>query len=168
MYTLHIANKNYSSWSLRPWVLMKVLEIPFAERLTPFPVGPSWSLFRSFSPGGRVPALHEGDTVVWDSLAITEYLAERHEGVWATGPKARAWSRSASAASVDEMTMMSLHSCSAAQSSESGILCQAELSVMDCPRLELSARRYLTGIVKSPVDCGRPPSILTRYEPGSR
>jgi glutathione S-transferase len=97
VYTLHIANKNYSSWSLRPWVLMKVLGIPFEEVQHPFPSGSSFELFRPFSPSGRVPVLHDGDLKVWDSLAIVEYLAERHPGVWATDPVARAWSRCAAA-----------------------------------------------------------------------
>lgn len=99
MYTLYIANKNYSSWSLRPWVLLKELGIPFGEKLTPFRSGTSssWSVFRAFSPTGKVPCLHDGDTAVWDSLAITEYLAERHAGVWPTDARARAWARSAAA-----------------------------------------------------------------------
>ncbi|MER8465036.1 glutathione S-transferase family protein [Mesorhizobium sp. M1409] len=97
MYLLHIANKNYSSWSLRPWVLMRELDIPFEERLTPFPTGSSWSLYRSFSPSGRVPCLIDDGWAVWDSLAIAEYLAERHHGVWPVEAKARAWARSAAA-----------------------------------------------------------------------
>ena len=95
MYELFIANKNYSSWSLRPWVLMRELAIPFSERLVPFPPGSSWTSFRAFSPSGRVPCLHDADTVIWDSLAITEYLAERHARVWPTDPQARAWARCA-------------------------------------------------------------------------
>jgi glutathione S-transferase len=97
MYTLWIGNKNYSSWSLRPWVLMRALGIAFEERLTPFPSGPSWELFRRFSPTGKVPCLHDGATVVWDSLAIAEYLAERHAGVWPSDGAARAWARCAAA-----------------------------------------------------------------------
>ncbi|UVK38048.1 glutathione S-transferase family protein [Mesorhizobium sp. AR10] len=97
MYVLHIANKNYSSWSLRPWVLMRTLDIPFEEQLTPFPTGSSWSLYRPFSPSGRVPCLTEDGWAVWDSLAITEYLAERHHGVWPVEARARAWARSAAA-----------------------------------------------------------------------
>ncbi len=98
MYELFIANKNYSSWSLRPWVLMKMLGIPFQERITPFPpTAPGRTVFKSFSPSGQVPCLIDGDTVVWDSLAIAEYLAERHAGVWPKDGKARAWARSASA-----------------------------------------------------------------------
>jgi glutathione S-transferase len=100
MYELYIANKNYSSWSLRPWVLMRELGIPFTEHLVNFTQGTggsSWSAFRSFSPNGRVPCLRDGKRVVWDSLAITEYLAERHPGVWPTQEDARAWARCASA-----------------------------------------------------------------------
>ncbi|UVK44596.1 glutathione S-transferase family protein [Mesorhizobium sp. AR07] len=102
MYLLHIGNKNYSSWSLRPWVLMRELDIPFEERLTPFPTGSSWDLYRPFSPSGRVPCLIDNSLIddgwaVWDSLAIVEYLAERHHGVWPAEAKARAWARSAAA-----------------------------------------------------------------------
>jgi glutathione S-transferase len=97
VYRLYIANKNYSSWSLRPWLLMRELGISFEERLIPFGSGNNWEAFRDFAPNGRVPCLHDGDTVVWDSLAIVEYLAERHAGVWPAGAAVRAWARSASA-----------------------------------------------------------------------
>ena len=97
MYTLHIANRNYSSWSLRPWMLMRALGIPFEERLHVFEEGSNRDRFRAFSPNGRVPCLHDGSTVVWDSLAIAEYLAERHAGVWPEDADARAWARCASA-----------------------------------------------------------------------
>lgn len=93
MYTLYITNKNYSSWSLRPWVLMRALSIPFRERLIPLPEGSAWDTFRAFSPNGRVPCLHDGTRAVWDSLAIVEYLAERHAGVWPGEADARAWAR---------------------------------------------------------------------------
>lgn len=99
MYALHIANKNYSSWSLRPWVLLSELGIPFEELLAPFARGTAltWAAFRQFSPTGKVPCLRDGDTMVWDSLAIAEYLAERHPGVWPTDASARAWARCAAA-----------------------------------------------------------------------
>jgi glutathione S-transferase len=97
MYKLFIANKNYSSWSLRPWILMRELGITFEEQLTPFPESNTFSSFRSFSPTGRVPTLHDGELVVWDSLAIAEYLAERHPGVWPGDPVARAFARCAAA-----------------------------------------------------------------------
>jgi glutathione S-transferase len=99
MYQLYTANKNYSSWSLRPWVLMKALAIPFEERLTVFDDDPAVNraAFRKFSPSGKVPCLKDGDWAVWDSLAIAEYLAERHGGVWPADAKARAFARSAAA-----------------------------------------------------------------------
>jgi len=97
MYTLWIANKNYSSWSLRPWVLMRALGIDFDEQLRPFGETGGDSGFGSFSPSGKVPCLHDGGTVVWDSVAIVEYLAERHPGVWPADAVARAWARSATA-----------------------------------------------------------------------
>jgi glutathione S-transferase len=99
MYTLYIANRNYSSWSLRPWVLLSELGIPFDEKLTPFQhsTTSNWTLFRDFSPTGKVPCLHDGDLTVWDSLSIAEYVAERHPGVWPADRRARAWARSAAA-----------------------------------------------------------------------
>jgi len=97
MYDLYIANKNYSSWSLRPWALMRTLSIPFNERLVPFNDPDPKNGFMHFSPSGKVPCLADGDVTVWDSLAIMEYVAERHNGVWAEDAKARAWSRSAAA-----------------------------------------------------------------------
>lgn len=97
MFELYIANKNYSSWSLRPWVLMKALEIPFNEHLMPFEggTGASHDTFIRFSPSGLVPCLVDDDLAVWDSLAIVEYLAEQHTNVWPSDKSARAWARSA-------------------------------------------------------------------------
>ena len=97
MYELFIGNKNYSSWSLRPWVLMRELNIPFRENLVPFGGPQNPDAFRDFSPTGKVPCLVDGSITVWDSLAITEYLGERHTGVWPAEARARAWARSASA-----------------------------------------------------------------------
>jgi glutathione S-transferase len=97
MYELFIANKNYSSWSLRPWVLMRELSIPFAETLVPFGNAPDGTSIADVSPSGRVPCLRDGQLRVWDSLAIVEYLAERHEHVWPADAAARAWARSAAA-----------------------------------------------------------------------
>jgi glutathione S-transferase len=97
VYDLYIANKNYSSWSLRPWVLMRELKIPFREHLVPFGDESTWQSYRKISPTGKVPCLVDGETVVWDSLAIAEYLAERHTGVWPAHARARPWARSAAA-----------------------------------------------------------------------
>lgn len=94
-YTLITANRNYSSWSLRPWVLMKALAIPFADRIAPFASDDNHAAFRAFSPTGQVPCLLDdaiaGGRAIADSLAITLYLAERHEGIWPAEEAARAW-----------------------------------------------------------------------------
>ena len=95
MYDLHIGNKNYSSWSLRPWVLLKALNIPFNEQQHFFSADNS--AFRLFSPTALVPCLVDGQTTVWDSLAIAEYVAEDHPQVWPTARPARAFARSAAA-----------------------------------------------------------------------
>ncbi|WP_196259137.1 glutathione S-transferase family protein [Pelagibacterium limicola] len=97
MYVLYIANKNYSSWSLRPWVLLKGLGIPFEERFVPFLEGATYDEFRKFSPTGLVPCLVGDGRTVWDSLAITEYVAEDHPSIWPADRTARAWARSACA-----------------------------------------------------------------------
>jgi glutathione S-transferase len=97
MYELFIGNKNYSSWSMRPWVLMRQLGIGFREQLRPFHLNKGEGDFRKFSPTGKVPLLVEGDYRIWDSLAITEFLAERHPGVWPESAGARAFARCAAA-----------------------------------------------------------------------
>ena len=89
MYELVMANKNYSSWSLRPWALMRARGIAFTEKLIPFPGGDSYATFRPYTPSGRVPCLIDAGKPVWDSLAIMEYLAERHPGVWPADAEAR-------------------------------------------------------------------------------
>lgn len=90
-YTLITANRNYSSWSLRPWLLMKALAIPFVDKQVRFESDDNYALFRTFSPTGQVPLLMDGARPVWDSLGITLYLAERHEGVWPADERSRAW-----------------------------------------------------------------------------
>ena len=97
LYDLYIANKNYSSWSLRPWVLMRELKIPFTEHSLVFGDAPSWEAYRKISPSGKVPCLMDGEIVVWDSCAIVDYLAEQIPAVWPTSRTARAWARSAAA-----------------------------------------------------------------------
>ena len=97
MYTLYVGNKNYSSWSVRAWVLMRALGIPFVEKRVLLYRPGSAEQLREISPSGKVPCLHDGDVEVWDTLAIAEYLAERHRGVWPDDPQARAWARSVAA-----------------------------------------------------------------------
>jgi glutathione S-transferase len=97
MYTLYIGNKNYSSWSLRGWLAAKLSGAPFREVHVPLVgKGPN-PANRGFSPSGLVPCLHDGDTIVWDTFAIAEYLAERHPGMWPADPRARAFGRSIAA-----------------------------------------------------------------------
>lgn len=97
MTTLYIANKNYSSWSLRPWILMRELGIPFDEKLVPFKGATNTEEFIKFAPNGKVPCLHDGELVIWESLAICEYLADQHSAVWPVNSLARAWARCAAA-----------------------------------------------------------------------
>ena len=93
-YTLAIGNKNYSSWSLRPWLVLREKGIPFREELVSLRTDAGKAARLAQLPAGRVPCLGDGEVAVWDSLAIVEYLAERHPGVWPPDPVARAWARS--------------------------------------------------------------------------
>src|SRR6476469_5510557 len=99
---LIIGNKNYSSWSFRPWIAMKALGIPFEEILIPFgsPLGnPDFKArLAAYTPAGLVPVLIDGDVHVWETLAIMEYLAERcsERQLWPTDRKARALARAIS------------------------------------------------------------------------
>jgi len=97
MYTLYIGNKNYSTWSLRAWVLMRAAGIPFREQRLLLDQADTSARIRTHSPSSKVPCLHDGTVVVWDSMAIAEYLAERHPGLWPADSEARAWARSAAA-----------------------------------------------------------------------
>ncbi|MEO8203409.1 MAG: glutathione S-transferase family protein [Betaproteobacteria bacterium] len=94
---LVVGNKNYSSWSLRPWLAMKVAGIAFSEERIPLYGPGSKEQILAYSPAGKVPCLVDGALAVWDSLAICETLAERHPGLWPADPAARAVARSVSA-----------------------------------------------------------------------
>lgn len=95
---LYIANKNYSSWSFRPWMAMKAAGVAFEEILTPFDDNGGNPKFREFSPTGRVPVLKHGALHVWESLAIIEYVAELYPdaGIWPYDPADRAMARAIS------------------------------------------------------------------------
>ncbi len=95
--TLVIGNKNYSSWSLRPWLVLKHLELAFTEVLVPLDTPSTREDLEKHSPSGRVPVLTHGELVVWDSLAICEYIAELSGRGWPADPVARAVARSVSA-----------------------------------------------------------------------
>ena len=101
MLQLVIGNKNFSSWSLRPWLLLKQAGLPFREIPVRLRQAETKAQILAHSPSGKVPALIDGDLTVWDSLAICEYLAEKaslnHVDLWPADPKARAEARSVSA-----------------------------------------------------------------------
>lgn len=97
--TLHIGNKNYSSWSLRPWLALKWGGVGFQEHIIPLG-GEGYGRseikeVRAVSPSGRVPALHVDDTVIYESLAICEWAAEQTPSLWPADPLVRAAARSA-------------------------------------------------------------------------
>jgi glutathione S-transferase len=93
---LIIANRNYSSWSLRAWLTLKATNQPFDEVVIPLGQSDTTDNILRWSPTGRVPAYHHGDVVLWDSLAICEHLAESFPdaGLWPAEPGARATARS--------------------------------------------------------------------------
>lgn len=98
-YRLILGNKNYSSWSMRPWLAMRVKGLNFDEDVIPLFADGFKEAIRAHSKAGRVPVLHDGDRVIWDSLAILEYLADRHPelGFWPAGEAPRAHARAISA-----------------------------------------------------------------------
>lgn len=91
---LYIANRNYSSWSLRGWLCAKLSGLAFDEVRVELGRGGPNPAYAAFSPSLLVPCLHDGDVVVWESLAIAEYLAERVPAMWPADAKARAFARS--------------------------------------------------------------------------
>jgi glutathione S-transferase len=95
--TLVIGNKNYSSWSLRPWIAMKVAQIPFEEVVIPLYVPASAEHILKYSPAGKVPILIDRDDTVWESLAILEHLADRFPAakLWPDDRRARSFARAA-------------------------------------------------------------------------
>jgi glutathione S-transferase len=92
---LYIGNKLYSSWSLRPWMLMTTIGVPFTEEVIPLRHGDTSDRILKHSPSGKVPCLVDGDIKIWESLAICEYLHDKFpdRGVWPKDIKARAHAR---------------------------------------------------------------------------
>ena len=97
--TLVIGNKNYSSWSFRPWIALQMAAIPFEEVVIPLYEPGSKERILGFSPAGKVPVLIDGDLRVWESLAIMDYLAERfpQAQLWPQEPAVRAHARAIAA-----------------------------------------------------------------------
>lgn len=103
MYQLYIANKNYSSWSMRPWLVLKAFNLSFEEIIIPFPVERNTGTFKqevlAINLNGKVPVLVDDRLMLWDSLAICEYLAEQHsdQALWPEDVRQRARARCISA-----------------------------------------------------------------------
>jgi glutathione S-transferase len=95
--TLLIGNKNYSSWSLRPWMLLQHLKLPFVEILIPLDQPGTAAAIAQHSPAGRVPILKHGEVLLWESIAIGEYLCELALAGWPSERAARARARAVSA-----------------------------------------------------------------------
>ena len=96
-YKLYIGNYNYSSWSLRPWVLMTQFGLEFETMSVPLLASGNTKGHKPYSDNGLVPCLHEDGFRVWDTLAIAEFLAEKYPGMWPCDTLARARARSISA-----------------------------------------------------------------------
>lgn len=100
MMQLYIANKNYSTWSMRPWLVLQAFKLPFEEVMIPFAADPYTGEFKrriqAVHDNAKVPVLQDGDLVIWDSLAICEYLAEQfpNHALWPQDRAQRAWARS--------------------------------------------------------------------------
>lgn len=170
---LAIGNKNYSSWSLRPWIAMKVAGIPFDERLIPLYLEGSKDEILAFSPAGKVPALRDGDLQVWDSLSILEYLAERFPdaGLWPADAVARAAARSVAAEMHSSFLPLRRHYVMNVRRRISGLAANpdAERDVARIDRLWSDARRrfgagesFLFGAF-SAADAMYAP-VVTRFE----
>jgi glutathione S-transferase len=102
-YRLVIGNKNWSSWSLRPWLAMRRAGLPFDEINVRLRLPDSKAEILRHSPSGMVPTLIDGDLAIWDSLAILEYLAERH-------PEAELWPRDRAARAIARSAAAEMHS----------------------------------------------------------
>lgn len=115
MFKLYIGNKNYSSWSMRPWVLLRQAGVAFEEVRVRFDSFEADSDFKrtigAVNPVGKVPVLVDGDLVVWDTLAIAEYVAETHpdKHLWPQDAKARARARSVCAEMHSGFTALRSH-----------------------------------------------------------
>ena len=141
---LVIGNKNYSSWSMRPWLALRANNIPFEEIFIPLYTGAAdKQRILDFSRSGKVPILVDGDVAVWDSLAIIEYIAERfpEKGLWPEHPAHRAHARSVSA---------EMHSGFAALRNECGMNLHRPIGAIE---LSAEARANITRVEEIWGEC---------------
>jgi glutathione S-transferase len=144
-YELVIGNKNYSSWSLRPWLVLKIAGIPFGETQVFLRQPNTAAELARYSPAGKVPVLKHGNLTVWDSLAIIEYLADAHpdKDIWPEDRAVRAVARAVSA---------EMHSGFAALRDE---FTMDFVNARRFPTASEAARRDITRIVAVWGDCRR-------------
>jgi len=105
---LYIGNKNYSSWSFRPWIGMRATGIAFEEQLVPFDMAAGNPAFKGFSPTGKVPVLVDGGETIWESLAILDHVARKHPdaGLWPDNPAHRSKAMAMSAEMMSSFTAL--------------------------------------------------------------
>ena len=135
--TIVIGNKNYSSWSLRPWLALKHCDVAFVEERIPLDHLDTAARIRAYSPAGRVPVLVDGDITVWDSLAICEYLAERF-------PEADLWPKDVAARAMARAVSAEMHSGFAALRAELPMNIRATRSVHTSERADADIARITT------------------------
>lgn len=124
--SLVIGNKNYSSWSLRPWLFLKYHDIAFEEIRIPLYQEQSKAKLLSYAPSGKVPVLLDGDIKVWDSLAILEYLAERF-------PQSQGWPEHARERALARSLAAEMHSGFTALRSHCGMDCRRQPAPKELP-----------------------------------
>jgi glutathione S-transferase len=140
---LLIGNKNYSSWSLRPWILLRHAGISFEEEVISFNADDFGERVRRHSPVGKVPVLIDGDVVVWDSLAIVEYVAERF-------PDRQLWPEERAARALARSVCAEMHSGFQAMRSQMTMNCQVKFTNV---LLTVQAQRDVRRIVDLWGDC---------------
>jgi glutathione S-transferase len=155
---LVIGNKNYSSWSLRPWVFLKHHGIPFEEVRIPLYREDSQGRIAAYTPAGKVPVLVDGDITVWDSLAILEYLAERF-------PETRGWPEAVAERAAARAIAAEMHAGFSALRTHCGMNCRRPPAAKPLPE---EARRDVARIERIWRDCrgrhaGRGPWLFGRY-----
>jgi glutathione S-transferase len=142
--TLVIGNKNYSSWSMRPWLALKACDIAFDEVSIPLYTGDAdKQRILKFSRAGKVPVLVDGDVTIWDSLAIIEYIAERF-------PEARLWPQDAALRAHARSVSAEMHSGFAALRNECGMNLHRPVGAK---ALSADARADIARIQESWAEC---------------